>query len=106
MNRSIIVYWDVDKINEPMLIDVTKSLKTPDNSMRISIKSLLATRERQYVGTNDECILTYSVNGNIRSISLNQFDFPQISAVIILIKGQIFRTYVFKFSSIMLLKYC
>ena len=68
MNRSIIVCWDVDKINEPMLIDVTKALKTPDNSMRISIKSLLATKERLYVGTNDGCILTYCVNGNIRSI--------------------------------------
>lgn len=68
MNRSIIVCWDTDKINEPTLIDVSKALKRTDNSLRISIKSLLAAKERLYVGTNDGCILTYCVNGNIKSI--------------------------------------
>ena len=68
MNRSIIVCWDTDQINEPTLIDVSKALKTSDNSSRISIKSLLAVKERLYVGTNDGCILTYCVNGNIQSV--------------------------------------
>ncbi|KAI6649508.1 hypothetical protein LOD99_11873 [Oopsacas minuta] len=68
MNRSIIVCWDTDNISEPSIIDISNAINTPDNSARISIKSLLAVQERLYVGTSDGCIIRYNVNGEIHSV--------------------------------------